>query len=56
VAVKLSCAGTNTVMIVKKNNKYQVKDSSGKKLLGEHSTRKEALRQLRAIEISKRKK
>lgn len=43
-------------MIVKKNSKYQVRDSSGKKVLGEHSTRREALRQLRAIEISKRKK
>jgi hypothetical protein len=41
-------------MIVKKKDKYQVRDSSGKKLLGEHDTRMKALKQLRAIEANKK--
>ena len=40
-------------MIVKKNNKFVVKDSKGEKVLGTHSTKKAALRQLAAIEASK---
>ena len=43
-------------MIRKKGNKYQVLDSEGEKVLGEHLTREEALKQLAAIEISKQKK
>ena len=43
-------------MIRKKGNKYQVLDSEGKKVLGEHLTREDALKQLAAIEISKQKK
>ncbi len=43
-------------MIKKVGSKYQVRDSSGKKLLGSHKTRKAALAQLRAIEASKAKK
>ncbi len=34
-------------------NKYEVLDSTGKKVLGTHSTHEQALRQLRAIEASK---
>ncbi len=42
-------------MIKKSGNKFKVMDSEGKKTLGSHSTRKEALAQLRAIEASKAK-
>lgn len=42
-------------MIKKSGNKLKVMDSEGKKTLGSHSTRKEALAQLRAIEASKAK-
>jgi len=45
-----------TQMIRKKGNKYQVLDSKGDKVLGEHLTREDALKQLAAIEISKKKK
>lgn len=40
-------------MIVKRGNKWMVKDKKGKKTLGTHSSHKKALAQLRAIEISK---
>lgn len=40
-------------MIVKKGTKWLVKDSSGKKVLGTHSTKKSAVQQLAAIESSK---
>jgi len=43
-------------MIKKSGSKYKVTDSSGKKTLGKHETRKEANEQLAAIEISKKKK
>lgn len=43
-------------MIKKRGSKYVVLDSSGKKVLGTHNTRKEALAQLRAVEINKKKK
>jgi hypothetical protein len=43
-------------MIVKKGNKFVVKDSKGEKVLGTHPTRKAALRQLAAIEASKARK
>ena len=43
-------------MIIKKGDKYVVKDSKGKKVLGTHSTRQAALKQLAAIEISKKGK
>jgi predicted nucleotidyltransferase len=43
-------------MIVKQGNKWQVKDSSGKKVLGTHTTKQEAIDQLAAIEISKKKR
>jgi len=42
-------------MIRKKGNKYQVLDSEGKEVLGEHDSREKALKQLAAIEISKQK-
>lgn len=40
-------------MIVKDGDKWLVKDSKGKKVLGTHPSHKKALAQLRAIEISK---
>lgn len=40
-------------MIVKTNSGYAVTDKSGKRVLGRHETKKEALAQLRAIEASK---
>jgi len=43
-------------MIVKKGTKWLVKDSSGKKVLGTHSTKKLAIQQLAAIESSKARK
>lgn len=43
-------------MIVKKNDSFLVYSSSGDKLLGKHKTRREALAQLAAIEISKKKR
>lgn len=43
-------------MIIKTENKWQVKDSSGKKTLGTHETKQEAIDQLAAIEISKKKR
>jgi hypothetical protein len=43
-------------MIIKHGNKWQVKDSSGKKILGTHGTKQEAMDQLAAIEISKKKR
>ena len=43
-------------MIVQKGNKFVVKDSKGEKVLGTHSTKKAALRQLAAIEASKARK
>lgn len=42
-------------MIVKKDNKWLVMDSSGKKVLGTHYSKEEAKDQLAAIEISKKK-
>lgn len=41
-------------MIVKRNNKWEVRDSSGKKILGKHSKKSDAVKQLAAIEISKK--
>ena len=43
-------------MIKKVGNLYCVYDSKGIKKLGCHRTREQALKQLRAIEISKRKR
>ena len=40
-------------MIVKEGKKFVVKDSKGEKVLGTHSSRKAALRQIAAIEASK---
>jgi len=42
--------------IKKRGSKYVVTNKSGKKVLGSHATRKSAVKQLRAIEISKHKK
>ena len=39
--------------VKKKGNKWIVTDKSGKKILGTHDTKKEADRQLRAVEASK---
>lgn len=43
-------------MIKHVGNEWQVLDSSGKKILGRHSTKEKATRQLVAIEISKKEK
>jgi hypothetical protein len=43
-------------MIVKRGNKWEVRDSSGEKLLGTHSSEEKAKDQLAAIEISKKKR
>jgi len=43
-------------MIVKKKDIFLVYNSSGDKLLGKHKTRKGALAQLAAIEISKKER
>ena len=40
-------------MIKRRGNKWVVTDKSGKKVLGTHPSREKALKQLRAIEISK---
>lgn len=42
--------------IRKHKNKWQVTDSTGKNVLGEHPTKEKALNQLRAIEISKKER
>lgn len=42
-------------MIKEKDGKYYVYDKAGAKVLGEHDTEKDALRQLRAIEVNKDK-
>lgn len=42
--------------IIKRKGKFVVTDSSGKKTLGKHRTKKKAIKQLRAIEINKHKK
>jgi hypothetical protein len=43
-------------MIRKTKNGYQVLDSEGKKVLGTHESKKKALKQLAAIEISKKRR
>ena len=43
-------------MIRKESGKYVVYDSKGSKKLGEHPTKAQALDQLAAIEISKKKR
>ena len=43
-------------MIIKQGKEWLVKDSSGKKILGRHSSKEKARKQLAAIEISKQKK
>lgn len=43
-------------MIKKSGDKYVVTDSSGKKKLGTHASKKQAQKQLAAIEISKKRK
>jgi hypothetical protein len=43
-------------MIRKVGNKYVVKNSTGTKTLGTHTTRKAAVKQMQAIEISKHKR
>jgi hypothetical protein len=42
--------------ILKKGNEFLVTDSSGKKVLGKHKSKKKALAQLAAVEISKMKR
>ena len=42
--------------IKKRGNKYIVTDSKGTKVLGTHTTKKAALKQLAAVEISKAKR
>lgn len=39
--------------ILKKGEKFVVTDSTGKKVLGTHETRKKAVKQLQAVEASK---
>ena len=41
--------------IVKHGNKWEVKNKKGTKVLGTHTSRKKAVKQLQAIEISKAK-
>lgn len=41
--------------IRKSGDEWEVTDSPGKKVLGRHKSRADALRQLRAIEINKHK-
>lgn len=43
-------------MIKKIKSGFGVYDSTGKKLLGKHQTKQQALRQLRAIEANKNKR
>ena len=43
-------------MIRKTKSSYQVLDSKGKKVLGTHESKKKALKQLAAIEISKKRR
>jgi DNA-binding Lrp family transcriptional regulator len=43
-------------MIVKRENKFVVMDSEGKKVLGTHSTKEQAEKQLTAIHISQKKR
>lgn len=43
-------------MIKKKGNKWIVMDSSGKKVLGTHQSKDKAMKQLAAVEISKKNK
>jgi hypothetical protein len=43
------------MVIRKRKGKWVVTDKSGKKVLGTHNTRHEALQQLKAIEASKRR-
>ncbi len=43
-------------MIKKQGGKWVLYSSDGKKKLGEHNTKEEALRQERAIQISKQKR
>jgi hypothetical protein len=43
-------------MIVKSGKNFLVKDSSGQKILGKHPNKKSAMKQLAAIEISKKKR
>lgn len=42
-------------MIKKEGNSYNVYDSKGKKLLGKHKTKKQAAKQIAAVEINKKK-
>lgn len=44
------------MVIRKRDGKWVVTDKSGKKVLGTHNTRREALNQLKAIEASKRRR
>ena len=43
-------------MIRRRNGKFLVTDSSGQRVLGTHDTKKDAIAQLRAIEVAKHKK
>jgi len=43
-------------MIKKSGDKFIVTDSSGEKILGTHESEEQAIKQLQAIEISKKKR
>lgn len=43
-------------MLKKEGKKYVVYDSEGKEVLGEHTSRRKAIAQIAAIEISKAKR
>lgn len=48
--------GRHNMSIKKRGNKWIVTDKSGKRILGTHTSREAAVKQLRAIEANKHRK